>query len=105
MSAGGKCPRTQQPIVGLEQGFSNGALLGSTGQLSWSHDLKPSLGSFAEAFTSINIAKHKCPDIKYSPAKLKFVVFIVTSYTSLVTFGDAFFWNALELFGTLWLCF
>ena len=50
---------------------------------------KPSLGSFAEAFP--NIAKFKCHDIKYSPVKLKFVVFIITLYTFLVTFGDAFY--------------
>ena len=52
------------------------APLGATERFSASHEQRPSLGSFAEAFTSI--AKPKCHDIKYSPVKLKFVVFIIT---------------------------
>ena len=36
-----------------------------------------SLRIIAEAFTGI--AKPKCHDIQYSPVKLKFVVFIITS--------------------------
>ena len=63
--------------------------LGVMEQFSMGHEQKPSLGSFAEAFPTI--AKSKCHDIKYSPVKLKFVVFIITLYTSLVTSSDAFF--------------
>ena len=68
-------------------------------RFSGAHEQRPSLDSFAEAY--ISTAKPKCHNIKYSSVKLKFAVFIITSLTFVVTFGDAFFWNVLELSGTL----
>ena len=76
--------------------------LEATEWFSGSRKQKPSLGSFAEAFTSI--LKPKSHNIEYLPVELKFVVFII-ALTSLVMFGDAFFWNVLELSGTLQFCF
>ena len=59
----------------LDQAFSNKAF-GPPWKPRSGYEQRPSLGSFAEAFTSI--AKPKCHDIKYSPGKLIFAVFITT---------------------------
>ena len=69
---------TKRATYHLNQGFSKrpSATLGATERLSKSHEQKPSLGGFAEAFTSI--AKPKCHDNRYLPNELKFVVFIIT---------------------------
>ena len=57
-------------LYSIGQGFSNVRFSGG-------HEQRPSFGIFAEAFASI--AKSKCHDIRYSPVKLKPVVFIITS--------------------------
>ena len=51
--------------------------LGAAKRLCGSHEQRSLLDNFAETFTSI--AKPKCHVIEYSPIKLKFVVFIITS--------------------------
>lgn len=35
-----------------------------------------------------DVAQPKCPDVNYSPVKLKFVIFIMTLETYFMTFGD-----------------
>ena len=51
--------------------------LWATERFSGDHEQKPSLGSFAEVFTTI--AKPKCHDIIYLSVKFEFVIFINTS--------------------------
>ena len=57
--------RGSRPFLRAKERFSEG------------HEQRPSIVSFAEAFT-IN-AKPKCHDIKYSSVELIIVVFIITS--------------------------
>ena len=75
---------SKHPLLASQQRAKTGFLkrgprppLGATEQFSEVYEQRPSLGSFAEAFTSI--AKPKCHNIKYLPVTLKFVVFIITS--------------------------